>query len=320
MPLTPEDVANKQFTSTRLKPGYDESEVDEFLDEVEAELTRLYRENDDLRSRLAAGGGAAVAPAPATISAPPSAPAPSVDPAVARENEELKAKLAAAQRQLSEANQRAATAQQVAPPAPAQAPPAAAPAAAQGGGSSEGATGILALAQRTADEHVSEARTQADRIVGEARSRAEQLKRETEEKHRQTVGTLEAERVSLERKVEELRNFEREYRSRLKTYLESQLLELEGRGSEAQGSRSGSPPGGGAGGQGSPGTAPQSQQAPQQQAPQQQAPQEQAPQQQAPPARGPFSPGAPVGGDAPSGPPQQPTSGFHLDDGSDQQR
>ncbi|MCY7373268.1 MAG: DivIVA domain-containing protein, partial [Spirochaetaceae bacterium] len=113
MPLTPEDVANKQFTSTRLKPGYDETEVDEFLDEVEAELTRLYRENDDLRSRLAAGGGAAAAPAAAPISAPP----PTVDPAVARENEELRAKLAAAQRQLSEASQRAATAAQVAPPA-----------------------------------------------------------------------------------------------------------------------------------------------------------------------------------------------------------
>ena len=66
MPLTPEDVANKQFTSTRLKPGYDETEVDEFLDEVEAELTRLYRENDELRSKLttaqrqlAEGGGEA---------------------------------------------------------------------------------------------------------------------------------------------------------------------------------------------------------------------------------------------------------------------
>ena len=59
MPLTPEDVANKQFTSTRLKPGYDETEVDEFLDEVEAELTRLYRENDELRSK------SSTAPAPA---------------------------------------------------------------------------------------------------------------------------------------------------------------------------------------------------------------------------------------------------------------
>ena len=64
MPLTPEDVANKQFTSTRLKPGYDETEVDEFLDEVEAELTRLYRENDELRSKVAAAGRGAPDTAP----------------------------------------------------------------------------------------------------------------------------------------------------------------------------------------------------------------------------------------------------------------
>ena len=43
MPLTPEDVRNKQFTTVRLREGYDEDEVDAFLDEVEAELTRSTR-------------------------------------------------------------------------------------------------------------------------------------------------------------------------------------------------------------------------------------------------------------------------------------
>ena len=37
----------------------------------------------------------------------------------------------------------------------------------------------------------------------------------------------------LEKKIDELRTFEREYRSRLKTYLESQLRDLGGRGSAA---------------------------------------------------------------------------------------
>src|SRR2546429_274679 len=54
MPLTPEDVRNKQFTTVRLREGYDEDEVDAFLDEVESELTRLLRENEDLRAKLAA--------------------------------------------------------------------------------------------------------------------------------------------------------------------------------------------------------------------------------------------------------------------------
>jgi len=58
MPLTPEDVRNKQFTTVRLREGYDEDEVDQFLDDVEAELTRLLRENDELRAKLAECGEA----------------------------------------------------------------------------------------------------------------------------------------------------------------------------------------------------------------------------------------------------------------------
>src|SRR3954454_7945448 len=68
MPLTPEDVSNKRFTPVRLREGYDMGEVDQFLDEVEAELARLTKENDDLRSKLSAaqsgGGGAEPAPQP----------------------------------------------------------------------------------------------------------------------------------------------------------------------------------------------------------------------------------------------------------------
>jgi hypothetical protein len=38
---------------------------------------------------------------------------------------------------------------------------------------------------------------------------------------------LEAQRVSVERRVEELRAYEREYRGRLRNYLEGQLRELD---------------------------------------------------------------------------------------------
>lgn len=268
MPLTPEDVANKQFTSTRLKPGYDETEVDEFLDEVEAELTRLYRENDELRS-----------------------------------------KLTAAQRQVAEAGEgRGATTQQMAPPPPAPTPapepvpppaptaPAPLAAAPSGGTASETATGILALAQRTADEHVAEARTQADRIIGEARTRADQLKREADDKHRQMIGSLENERVTLEREVEKLRTFEREYRTRLKSYLEGQLRELDG---QSQAPAPGQRPGGASA------AAPQAGQPTGQPTGQ---------------SRSPFSPGSPVGGaggNGPSGPPQQAPTGYALDEGGD---
>ena len=38
MPLTPEDVRNWEFGTTRFRPGYDQHEVDAFLELVEEEL------------------------------------------------------------------------------------------------------------------------------------------------------------------------------------------------------------------------------------------------------------------------------------------
>jgi DivIVA domain-containing protein len=32
MPLTPEDVVNKRFQPTKFREGYDQDEVDDFLD------------------------------------------------------------------------------------------------------------------------------------------------------------------------------------------------------------------------------------------------------------------------------------------------
>ena len=60
MPLTPEDVQNKRFSTVRFKEGYDEEEVDAFLDEVEAELRRLLGENTDLRARPSGAPAASI--------------------------------------------------------------------------------------------------------------------------------------------------------------------------------------------------------------------------------------------------------------------
>ena len=54
MPLTPEDVVNKRFQPTKFREGYDQDEVDDFLDEIVVELRRLNLENEDLRQRLLA--------------------------------------------------------------------------------------------------------------------------------------------------------------------------------------------------------------------------------------------------------------------------
>jgi vacuolar-type H+-ATPase subunit H len=108
----------------------------------------------------------------------------------------------------------------------------------QQGPGGDSAARVLSLAQQTADQAIAEARSEANKIVGEARSRAEglerdarakadALERDAQEKHRVAMGSLESARATLERKVEDLRGFEREYRTRLKSYLESQLRQLE---------------------------------------------------------------------------------------------
>src|SRR5215217_7155427 len=82
MPLTPEDVSNKRFTPVRLREGYDMGEVDQFLDEVEAELARLTKENDELRSKLASAqqGGGYAQPDPVVEHTPEPYVAPQPEP------------------------------------------------------------------------------------------------------------------------------------------------------------------------------------------------------------------------------------------------
>jgi DivIVA domain-containing protein len=50
--LTPHDVRNKVLPTVRLREGYDLAEVDTFLSEIESTLSRLFRENAQLSTRL----------------------------------------------------------------------------------------------------------------------------------------------------------------------------------------------------------------------------------------------------------------------------
>ena len=198
MPLTPEDVQNKRFRVTRFKPGYDEDEVDAFLDEVEAELRRLLAENDQLRSRGPAGG-----PPTQVVTPPPAEPAPTPVPT-----------------------------------------PAAPPAQPEG---QEAALRTLLLAQRTADEAVAQARAEADQLLRQARDQAAGMEREAREKQAAQLAGLARQRQDLETAIEALRGFEREYRTRLRAYLQSQLKDLEGRTVEPPGGPGPNRPGTGPG-------------------------------------------------------------------------
>src|ERR1700735_4261186 len=81
MPLTPQEVASKVFGPTRMRRGYDENEVDAFLDSVEAELTRLTTENERPRRALELAGHAAPDDEPAGPSTVVAAPVPADAPA-----------------------------------------------------------------------------------------------------------------------------------------------------------------------------------------------------------------------------------------------
>jgi cell division septum initiation protein DivIVA len=84
----------------------------------------------------------------------------------------------------------------------------------------------LNTARTEADKMLTKARRQAEQITGDARVRVEALERDAQERHRQAMGTLVKNREEIEQRVDDLRAFEREYRSRLKVYLEGQLRDL----------------------------------------------------------------------------------------------
>jgi DivIVA domain-containing protein len=245
MPLTPADVHNVAFKKPPIgKRGYDEEEVDAFLDEVERELARLIEENSELRASLERGGGRG---GPVGGGG--------ADPRVLQENSELKAQLDRLQRDKAAAEQAARGMQAELEQFRA------------GGGEPAGGDGeqqalrVLMMAQRTADDHVNDARREADKLLTDARSKAEELtrdargkaealERDARQRHQEAMGGLDAKRSALQKHIEELKQFEREYRTRLKAYLESQLRDLEGRGqglevemNRSEGGRSG---GGGA--------------------------------------------------------------------------
>ena len=133
------------------------------------------------------------------------------------ENEELKAKLAAYESGAAPAPAAAA--------APAPAP--VTEAAPVGGAAPAASAGIIELAQRLHDEHVAEGRAQRDQLVADAKAQAAQIVSEAETRGRDEVAKLDRERAQLETRISELRNFERDYRAQLRSYIEGQLRDLE---------------------------------------------------------------------------------------------
>src|SRR5947209_20604243 len=242
MSLTPADVHNVAFSKPPIgKRGYNEDEVDAFLDLVEVELSRLIEENNDLRQQV----------------------------------EQLDAQLESARADLEDARvsgpvvPRGDEPRRLTPVPPPSALEQTSPGAAGGdhhvqaakvlglaqemadrltGEAKSEADGMLAEARTKSEQLLSEARAKADSMVNEARTRAETmlndartrsetlernarekaaaLDRDAQRKHAEVMGNITQEKNALEKKIDMLRTMEREYRTRLKSLLESQLAEL----------------------------------------------------------------------------------------------
>ena len=137
MPLTPADVRNKQFSTTRLRPGYDEEEVDAFLDEVEAALDELIQDNEELRAKLAE-----VLRGKPPVSLTPQAEVPEMmQPEPIRHEPERRPEPVMMSPRPVEDNM-------------------------------DTAARVLALAQQTADQAIADARREADETLGRARREA----------------------------------------------------------------------------------------------------------------------------------------------------
>ena len=188
MALTPEDVVNKRFQSTKFREGYDQDEVDDFLDEVVVELRRLTAENDELKAGVRPGGRA--------------------EPAEAVEAVE------------------AVSVPEVAPET-VLAPVVAAPVVAEPIDETAGTTNLLQLARRLHEEHVKEGAEKRDALIADGHATAARLVAEAEAKQRAQLTVLDQERSVLETKIDDLRTFEREYRQKLKSYIETQLHDLD---------------------------------------------------------------------------------------------
>lgn len=236
MPLMPADVANVAFSKPPLGTrGYDEDEVDAFLDLVETELARLIQENTDLRDRVESLEQQLAAPVdtggdPRRLESlgPPSPPPLREQTSPGGDHNVHAARVLGLAQEMADRLTGEAKVE---------------------------ADGMLSQAQTKSEQLLSEAKAKAEGMVtdagtrsetmlNDARIKAETLKRQSQEKaaslerdatakHTEIITGLCQEKGILEKEIDELRAFERGYRTRLKTYLNSQLRELGGRGSTA---------------------------------------------------------------------------------------
>lgn len=197
MTLTPEDVVNKRFQPTKFREGYDQDEVDDFLDELVVELRRLTQDNEDLRQRLLASESRIA---------------------------ELQRSGAGLVAEINSPTAESALAPTTSPSAPSPFPEATQDPSTL---DTSNTNNLLQLARKLHEEHVREGLAKRDALVAEGHATAARVVREAEAQQRADMSRLEQEKALIEHRIQELRSFEREYRLKLKAYIENQLADLE---------------------------------------------------------------------------------------------
>jgi DivIVA domain-containing protein len=222
MPLTPADIHNMAFKKPPIgKRGYDEEEVDAFLDELEQELTRLLEENNALHGQVQRGGSNGAGPAAS-------------NQALNAEFADLSAQLERMQEARARAEQNARNAQARLEQARNSAP----------AGPSISADGedrnarVLMMAQRTADDHMRDARGESEALLADAQDKSLQITADAQVKastiegdarrnHTEAMNSLGAKRAALLDEIERLGQLAESYQAALSNHLAQQLQDLD---------------------------------------------------------------------------------------------
>jgi DivIVA domain-containing protein len=218
-PLTPLDIQHKEFT--KAMRGYAMHEVDTFLDQVTEEFTRM----QDEIARLREQASSAAPPQPVVQQAPPPPPQPQPVPAEARSGaggeEAIARALVMAQRMADQTVEEAKVK----------------------------AKSMVAEAEARAKNMTEQAQMRAREVTEAAQARARELTEGLETRYKERIQSAEARarvaeeqarmqiaqateqvarrRQELESSIEALRAFERDYRARLRGFVEGQLKALE---------------------------------------------------------------------------------------------
>ncbi|WGD36462.1 DivIVA domain-containing protein [Lysinibacter sp. HNR] len=210
MALTPEDIVNKRFTITKFRDGYDLDQVDDFLDEVGRELRRLQdeasalkQENEELRDRVQGFEAGQFAEPRSAVAAPS-------EPAQDEDSEETVITTPPAQ-------------EPVVVPAPAVTV-----VEAESTNEASKSSGMLQLALELHDKHVRDGEEKRDALIREGESTARELVSDAQKQRADELARLNTERAQLQTKIKDLREFEGEYRSTLRSYIQGQLRGLDG--------------------------------------------------------------------------------------------